>query len=501
MTVLRTALLDIERNPFDQGFRPGQFDVVIAANVLHATRDLAQTVGHVRSLLAPNGLLFLLEAVQPQRWADCTFGLTEGWWRFVDARIGSNHPLLSRDAWRDLLKTSRFIEVVAFPDNATSRSRSQQGLIVGRASSSRHWTLVGDVDRVGAALAQRLLARGDSVVSCDSDFEEAIAAANGSLVYLGALELADRDNDDTALASCKHLACSRPIHWLAKVAAGSTRAWLVTRGAQPAPGPLSNGARWQSPLWGVGRTFALEHPGRLAGLVDLPAGGSNEEWANTLLAAFDCDDSEDQTAWRDGARLTPRLTHATAPTRRPMALRADATYLITGGFGRIGLRVARWMAELGARHFALVGRRPDPFPDATRSLQELGASVIPFAADIADEASMAAVFDRLAAEAPPVRGVMHAAADFSAGPIATLAAVNIDRALRPKIDGVLMLERLTRALDLDFLVLFSSAASVLGAADYAVYCGANSFLDATAEAARVEGRRAIVANWAPGRPA
>ena len=85
---------------------------------------------------------------------------------------------------------------------------------------------------------------------------------------------------------------------------------------------------------------------------------------------------------------------------------------------------------------------------------------------------MTAIFDRLAAEAPPVRGVMHAAAEFGAIPIASLTAADIDRTLRPKIDGTVFLERLTRGLDLDFLVLFSSAASVLGAADYCpLRCG------------------------------
>jgi NAD(P)-dependent dehydrogenase (short-subunit alcohol dehydrogenase family)/SAM-dependent methyltransferase/acyl carrier protein len=495
---LRTALLDIERDPLSQSFQRGQFDVVIAANALHATQDLAQTLGHVRSLLAPGGLLFVLEAVEPQRWVDCTFGLTEGWWRFADHGIRSDHPLISRDAWRDLLTTSGFGAVTAIPDEALAlQSRSQQALIVARASSGGHrWTLVGDVDGVGARLAERLLARGDSVVSCSNDAEEAIGAADGSLVYLGALELADRANDDpAALDLCKHLACSLPLHWLAKVAAGSARAWLVTRGAQPAPGGLSSGARWQAPLWGIGRTFTLEHPGRLAGLVDLAAAGSEQEWVDTLLAAFDARDGEDQTAWRDGMRLAPRLARAMAPPRRPMAFRSDVTYLITGGFGRIGLLVARWMAELGARHLALVGRHPDVSSDAIRSPHELGARVIPLAGDIADEASMTAIFDRLAAEAPPVRGVIHAAAEFGAIPIASLTAADIDRTLRPKIDGTVFLERLTQGFDLDFLVLFSSAASILGAANYAHYAAANGFLDATAEAARGQGRRVIVANW------
>nr|WP_294524330.1 type I polyketide synthase [uncultured Rhodopila sp.] len=495
---LRTALLDIEQDPIGQGFQPGQFDVVIAANALHATQDLRRTVGHVRSLLAPGGLLFLLEAARPQRWADFAFGLTEGWWRFSDHSLRPDYPLISHDAWHDLLTSSGFTVAVATQDDAHyPRSRSQQALVVARSSSGGHrWTLIGDVNGVGAALARRLEARGDSVVLVCADADTATALPGGSIVYLGALELADRAYDDpTAVESCKNLACTLPLRCLAEASAGSDRVWLVTRGAQPAPGGLSSGARWQAPLWGIGRTLALEQPGRLAGLVDLPPAGSHEEWADTLLATFDAGDGEDQTAWRDGARLVPRLSGAAPPVREPVRFRPDATYLITGGFGGIGLLVAHWMAEHGARYLALVGRHPNVAADAVHALAALGARVIPLAADVADEASMTAALSRLAAEAPPVRGVMHAAAEFGAFPIVSHRAADIAGTLRAKIDGTVVLERALRDCEIDFLVLFSSAAAVLGAANYAHYAAANAFLDATAEAARGPGKRVLAANW------
>ena len=96
---LRRAILDIERDPASQGFEAGQYDIVIAANVLHATADLRQSMLHVRSLLAPSGLLFLLEGVAPERWVDLSFGLTEGWWRFSDGSLRKSYPLISRAAW------------------------------------------------------------------------------------------------------------------------------------------------------------------------------------------------------------------------------------------------------------------------------------------------------------------------------------------------------------------------------------------------------------------
>ena len=162
---LRTSLLDIERDPFGQGFQPGQFDVVIATNALHATQDLAQTVGHVRSLLAPGALLFLLEAVQPQRWADCTFGLTEGWWRFTDVALRPDHPLIDTDTWRGLLEGLGFDCFRAIPEDRSGQlSERQQAIIIARAPEAmQRWTLVGNRDGVAAPLAARLRSRGDVV--------------------------------------------------------------------------------------------------------------------------------------------------------------------------------------------------------------------------------------------------------------------------------------------------------------------------------------------------
>src|SRR5205085_5444328 len=77
-------ILDIERAPDAQGFDSDGFDLVIAANVLHATRDLGETLANVRRLVRPGGELLLLEGTRPQRWIDLTFGLTDGWWRFAD---------------------------------------------------------------------------------------------------------------------------------------------------------------------------------------------------------------------------------------------------------------------------------------------------------------------------------------------------------------------------------------------------------------------------------
>ncbi len=90
------------------GFAADQYDLVIAANVLHATSDLRQALRHVRRLLAPDGVLCLLEVTKPDRGVDLTFGTTNGWWRFNDLDL-RDYPLLSADRWPVLLEQEHFM--------------------------------------------------------------------------------------------------------------------------------------------------------------------------------------------------------------------------------------------------------------------------------------------------------------------------------------------------------------------------------------------------------
>jgi SAM-dependent methyltransferase len=100
---VRFQPLDIERDPLAQGYAPHDFDLILAANVIHATRDLRESLRHAMRLLAPEGLLVLVEVDEPPAWGDLVFGITEGWWRFSDLDVRLDHPLIARGAWQTLL--------------------------------------------------------------------------------------------------------------------------------------------------------------------------------------------------------------------------------------------------------------------------------------------------------------------------------------------------------------------------------------------------------------
>ena len=105
---LQTRLLDISQSPEEQGFEVGSFDLVVAANVLHATPRLLTTLTHVRRLLKPNGWLLLLEGANPPLWGDLVFTLIDGWWGFEDKELRPDYPLMRRDRWCHVLKDTDF---------------------------------------------------------------------------------------------------------------------------------------------------------------------------------------------------------------------------------------------------------------------------------------------------------------------------------------------------------------------------------------------------------
>lgn len=128
---LNFAILDISREPAGQGYTPASFDLVLALNVIHATPDLKHTLNNLRSLLAPGGIIAIIEEVRSSRWMDLTWGLTDGWWSYTDLDLRKNGPLISSDKWKEVLIRSGFSKAAAFPENTEFARRSDCGLIMG----------------------------------------------------------------------------------------------------------------------------------------------------------------------------------------------------------------------------------------------------------------------------------------------------------------------------------------------------------------------------------
>jgi acyl transferase domain-containing protein len=168
------------------------------------------------------------------------------------------------------------------------------------------------------------------------------------------------------------------------------RLWLVTQGAQGADAS----APMHAPLWGLGRTFALEYPDLWGGLIDLPPGMDPAEAALLLFQQLYAGDGEDQVMWRRGRRFVARLAPLAGVAAAPAALREDATYWVVGGLGRLGLLTVTALIDAGARHLMVTGRRaPDAATECILSELRQRAKVIAVTADVAKEADTCRVIE------------------------------------------------------------------------------------------------------------
>lgn len=177
--------------------------------------------------------------------------------------------------------------------------------------------------------------------------------------------------------------------------------------------------------------------------------------------------------------------------------RPDATYLITGGLGGLGLKVAEWMVANGACNLVLAGRRA-PSPEAQTALQALeaqGAHIVPVQIDISSYQQTAELLAKIDAEMPPLRGVIHAAGVLADAAISQQDWSKFEKVLGPKVNGAWNLHTLTESLPLDFFVLFSSGSSVTGSAGQTNYAAANAFLDSLAHYRVAHGLPGISINW------
>jgi acyl transferase domain-containing protein/acyl carrier protein len=384
------------------------------------------------------------------------------------------------------------------------------------------WTIFADSRGVGDALAVRLRDAGASCtivkagrafgsgpdrfemvpenpVQMQQLWRDVPWAGSDNIIYLWGLD-APADPALPVSEAAKQ-ACAGLLH-LAQVVAErrageASQIWLVTRAARAAGGPHRVSVP-QATLWGLASTLALEYPDRSWRRMDMDPEPTPDE-SSVLWAEINSASREDQVAFRGSGRLVARVVPAPPlASDGAVSVRPDGTYLVTGGLGALGLNVAGWLAERGARHLALVGRSGagDRARSQIEKLESGGVTVRVLTADISIEADAGRILREIDG-LPPLRGVVHAAGVLDDGLVAQQTWARFASCMAGKADGAWNLHRLTSAYPLDFFVLFSSGVSVLGSAGQANYAAANAALDAIAQDRRAQGLPALAVNWGP----
>ncbi|MCX4673488.1 type I polyketide synthase [Streptomyces sp. NBC_01381] len=284
--------------------------------------------------------------------------------------------------------------------------------------------------------------------------------------------------------------------WLGDARFEDSRLIVVTRGALDAVNGEGVTDLAGAAVWGLLRSAQSEHPGRivLADLEESPAQAGSDEVAGLLQTL--AGSGLEQVAVRQGQLLAPRLVPAAATGAGPDW--GEGTVLITGATGTLGAIVARHLVtEHKVQSLLLLSRSGETSPGARElraELQELGAQVTLAACDVADRQALTDALARVPAD-HPLTGVVHTAGVAEDGLLSEMSQEQLERVLRPKVDGAWNLHELTRELDLKAFVLYSSLAGLFGTAGQANYAAGNTFLDALASMRRAQELPAVSMAW------
>ncbi len=368
-------------------------------------------------------------------------------------------------------------------------------------ANKKSWILFAESGPLTDQIVQKLKSVGDDCVFVAGAEELRRALDSAVHVWHGVIHLPRNPGTDLKNIVRETSEIVGLVHALANARRDSQppRLWLLTTGAWHVAGDRGEVAIAQTPACALGRVISAEHPEWRCANLDLTGSPSAEE-LDSLSAWLRANSPEEQIAIRGAASFVARLERNTvASPNAPLQLSPNATYLITGGLGGVGLNLARWMVARGARSIALMGRRApsEAAQEEIKNLEFSGAKVRIFSADVADETQTAAVLHAIAQEMPPLRGVFHLAAAMDSTLLADVNEEQIERAMRAKAVGAWALHRLTQDIPLDYFVLFSSMTAIIGQPGVATYAAANSVLDALARYRHAKGLKAISFQWGP----
>ncbi len=262
--------------------------------------------------------------------------------------------------------------------------------------------------------------------------------------------------------------------------------YLITHGIQPIR-PITD--LENATFNGFYRTLKLEIPTLDCRHIDL---GLNEKLpVEELLAP----DQEEQVAYDQGVRYVPRLQYSSKVKRSTKKLMnpmdSTGSYLITGGLGGLGLKVAEWLSQQGAKHLVLAGRR------VSQNIEIPNTTVETVAIDVSQKPDVDALMKKFGADWPELKGIIHAAGVLDDGILPSQDWSRFEKVFAPKVEGSWNLHEASLTKPLDFFVLFSSIASTIGSPGQINYASANAYMDALATFRHDQGLPALTINWGP----
>lgn len=363
---VRYQVLDIEKDPIKQGFEAHSFDMILASDVLHATRDLGETLARVKRLLASEGLLILLEGMHTTVGVILVFGLLKGWWLFDDD-LRKNDPWISQKAWQNLLEEEGFTEIASLTDTEKTDSALHsvimaKGPIVKMDADSEEainnlpekqgsWLVFADRKGVGKNLAERLKDIGENPILispgekyrriddnhyqiCPGNSDDIKKAVHESLndqsecrgvLHLWSLDIPSTEEPTLySLEKSNHLGSVSVLHLVQVLTSAEwsdfPHLFFVTNGAERVIGSDKSPSVTQAPIWGFTRVIRNEYPNIKCKVVDLSPNTSPEE-IDSLYKELWSENDEDEIALRGKTRYSHILTRVSLQKIQKEAVR------------------------------------------------------------------------------------------------------------------------------------------------------------------------------------
>lgn len=257
----------------------------------------------------------------------------------------------------------------------------------------------------------------------------------------------------------------------------------------------------QAPVWGFTKVFSIEHAGLYDGIVDASDGMlGNDAFLTELMKA-----GSDEVVIKEGSRYVSKLckhkkfVKKTDTTLPSVQVKEDASYLITGGTGALGMIYIQQLVNMGAKNLILMARK-EPKAEVKAKLDEFqnsGIAVKMLYADVRDEQSIKAGLDNLLKDMPPVAGVIHAAGIIKDKMIIDSEWADYEAVLSAKVFGLANIYNALDKENLEFFIMLSSITSIIGNMGQSNYAAANYFMNKVAEQMQKDNIRAYAMCWGP----
>ncbi|MGF9907097.1 edeine biosynthesis hybrid PKS-NRPS EdeI [Brevibacillus porteri] len=570
-------MFNIEQAPAEQGFDLHAYDVIIANNAIHRTKDVRASLSMLHQLLAEQGVLFAIELVKNRSTANVIGGLAADWWQYEDTDLRHQSRLMDASRWEKALRDTNYQSVAIYPSSTALGDLSDSALLVGHSAytpqeyrewlyqinwqtkelTTNHqsqrpgiWLVFQDEGGVGETLADAMSSEGHEVFKLSSG--EVFASVSShefildpsqpadlrrvfeelgdkkekltGIIHLWSLTSGAQQPNDLgeleALESAQHLGVYSLFHLTQALLELDLKQVLDLRiVSNYAQAVDDNGTVFpeKAPLFGLAKVISQENPKLQCFSLDLATEGrSTSQLAGQLLAEIRCNRDDTLVAYR-GNRIVPEMNRCDIDKipKRPVEIRENGVYLIAGGTGKLGLAFSKHLAAQKNVTLVLINRSPLPpnhewlerlqHPDCSTAearklrnlleLEEMGAQVVCYAADVSDRQQMEDISEQVRARYGPINGIIQSAAHITFETIQKKTFSDFQDGLKAKLAGTLNLDQIAEPEHLDFFVIFSSLASIWGGATGCDYVSANCFLDAYSAARNRTGKPTIALNW------